>query len=121
MLLLLVPTLGHCFNLFDIGLVNGQKARLDLTIEYSNGRRIDISLKAGKSLLMTRGIGEHITKITVSGRGGSAATYDVARLRQRAETTRRKGEWLYFDGSGTRVISSAEKHALEHHSGLTNR
>ena len=113
-LLSAVPSIGHCFiDLLDIGLVNAQKTSLGLIIEFSNGRQIDVHLEAGKSLLMRRGFGEHITKVIVRQPKDSARVYDLAELRARTAEKRRHGEWLYISGVRTRLISSDEKHALE--------
>ena len=62
---ILLPSTARSFNLIDIGLFNGTTRRLQLSIDYSTRRRIDWSLAAGESVLMTRGFGEHITRVTV--------------------------------------------------------
>jgi len=63
-----VPSTASCFELIDIGLFNGTGRQLQLRIDYSNGRRIDWILLPGKSILITRGFGEHITRVSVAGR-----------------------------------------------------
>jgi len=113
-LVLLLPTVGHCFiDLFDIGLVNAQKASVVVVVEYNKGRSADIHLDPGKSLITRRGFGEHITKVTVRTTGQAARTYDLAELRKGATHNGHGGEWLYISGDRTRIISSEKKHQLE--------
>ena len=112
--LLLIPAASEAFIDFsDIGLINADGAPLTLIAEYSNGRKIDIHLERGESLVTGRTFGERITKITVHRKGVPPRTYDLAQLRERAG--KRRADWLYIHGADTRVISSEEKHALERH------
>jgi len=67
-------------------------------------------LLPGKSILMTRGFGEHITRVSVAGR---QQTYDVASLRQTI-LGHRRDLWLYFSRHRISVITDDEKRALEH-------
>src|SRR5262245_59708060 len=105
----LLPSTARCFNLVDIGLVNDTSRLLKLMIEYNNGRRIDWTLAPRKSILMTRGLGEHITRVTVA---GGRQTYDVAALR-RSSLGKRRDLWLSFSADRIRVITDDEKRALE--------
>jgi hypothetical protein len=105
-----VPSTASCFELIDIGLFNGTGRQLQLRIDYSNGRRIDWILLPGKSILMTRGFGDHITRVSVAGR---QQTYDVASLRQTI-LGHRRDLWLYFSRHRISVITDDEKRALEH-------
>src|SRR5207248_3576229 len=104
-----LPSTARSFNLVDIGLFNGSSHRLQLLIDYSSGRRTDWTLAPRKSILMTRGFGEHITRVTVA---GARQIYDVAALR-RSSLGRRRDLWLYFSGDRIRVITGDEKRALE--------
>jgi hypothetical protein len=106
----LVSSAARCFELTDIGLLNGTGRRLQLLIDYSGGRRIDWAIAPGGSILMTRGFGEHITRVTVA---GTRQTYDVAALRQ-SSLGDRHDLWLYFSGGHIRPITGDEKRALEH-------
>jgi hypothetical protein len=105
----LLPSTARSFNLIDIGLLNGTSRRLQLMIDYSSGRRIDWTLGPRKSILMTRGFGEHITRVTVA---GARQIYDVAALR-RSSLGKRRDLWLYFSADRIRVITGDEKRALE--------
>ena len=59
---------------------------------------------------MTRGFGEHITRVSVAGR---QQTYDVASLRQTI-LGHRRDLWLYFSRHRISVITDDEKRAFEH-------
>jgi hypothetical protein len=105
----LAPSTARC-ELFDIGLFNGTDRRLQLLIDYSSGRHIDWALAPRESILMRRGFGEHITRVSVS---GGQQTYDVDALR-RSSFGRRHDLWLYFSRGHIRVITNDERRSLEH-------
>jgi hypothetical protein len=110
--LLLIPAASETFSdLTDIGLINADGAPLTLIAEYSNGRKIDIHLERGESLLTGRNFGERITKITVHRKGNAPRIYDLAQLRQRSG--KQRADWLCIQGAQTRMISSDERQALE--------
>ncbi len=92
--------------------------RLRLFIDYSSGRRIDWSLAPGESILMTRGFGEHITRVTVE---GPRHTYDVAALRE--SKVGRQRDPCSISAETTSVLLPTTKSALSNvdTKGLTRR